>query len=61
MDSLVMLHAGPHPLACGPVYAPPDIRLQVFRSAPMEPDDSCRSRCPENERGYINTERHVRT
>jgi uncharacterized protein len=61
MDSLVMLHAGPHPLAPGPVYTPPDIRLQVFRSAPIGPDDPCRSRCPENERGYVNTERHVRS
>ena len=59
MDTIVMLHAGPHPLARGPRYAPPDVRLQAFRSAPMEPDDICRSRCPENERGYINTSRHV--
>jgi uncharacterized protein len=61
MDSLVMFHAGPHPLAPGPVYAPPDIRLQAFRSAPIGPEDPCRSRCPENERGYLNTERHVRS
>jgi uncharacterized protein len=61
MDSIVMLHAGPHPLARGPRYAPPDVRLQVFRSAPLKPDDACRSRCPENQRGYTNTERHVRS
>lgn len=58
MDTIVMLHAGPHPLATGSRYAPPDVRLQAFRSAPIGPDDPCRSRCPENERGYINTERH---
>jgi urea carboxylase-associated protein 2 len=59
MDTIVLLHSGPHPLAIGPTYAPPDIRLQVYRSAPIRPDDACRNRCPENERGYLNTERHV--
>jgi uncharacterized protein len=59
MDTIVLLHAGPHPLAAGPRYAPPDVRLQAFRSAPIAPGDACRSRCPENERGYVNTERHV--
>jgi uncharacterized protein len=59
MDTIVLLHAGPHPLATGTTYAPPDVRLQVFRSAPIATGDACRTRCPENERGYINTERHV--
>lgn len=59
MDSIVLLHAGPHPLAGGARHAPPDIRMEVFRSAPLREDDPCRRRCPENERGYLNTERHV--
>jgi urea carboxylase-associated protein 2 len=59
MDCIVLLHAGPHPLAPGKHYAPPDVRLEVFRSAPLAADDPCRHRCPENERGYLNTERHV--
>jgi urea carboxylase-associated protein 2 len=59
MDSIVLLHAGPHPLAPGRRHAPPDIQLAVFRSAPLAADDPCRHRCPENERGYLNTERHV--
>jgi urea carboxylase-associated protein 2 len=59
MDSIVLLHAGPHPLAAGTHYAPPDVRMEVFRSAPLAADDACRRRCPENERGYLNTERHV--
>ena len=58
MDTIVLLHAGPHPLATGTTYAPPDVRLQVYRSAPIAPGDACRTRCPENERGYLNTERH---
>jgi uncharacterized protein len=59
MDSIVILHAGPHPLATGSRYAPADVLLHAFRSAPISPDDACRNRCPENVRGYLNTERHV--
>jgi uncharacterized protein len=57
MDSLVMLHAGPHPLAQSTVYAPASIRLSAHRGAPPAADDPCRTRCPENARGFINTER----
>jgi uncharacterized protein len=59
MDSIVLLHAGPHPLASGSRYAPPDVQLHAWRSAPVAAHDPCRTRCPENERGYANTERHV--
>ncbi len=31
MDTIVALHAGPHPLATGTIYAPPAIRLQARR------------------------------
>jgi uncharacterized protein YcgI (DUF1989 family) len=57
MDTLVLLHAGPHPLATGTPYAPAGVRLQAFRAATPGPDDTCRTRCPENARGFINTER----
>jgi urea carboxylase-associated protein 2 len=57
MDSLVMLHAGPHPLASGPRHAPAGVLLQAFRAPPPAVDDVCRTRCPENARGFINTER----
>src|SRR5688572_14663216 len=57
MDSLVLLHAGPHPLAAGGTWAPPAIGLEA-RSAPAPAsDDPCRNRCPENARGFLNTER----
>jgi hypothetical protein len=59
MDCIVLLHAGPHPLASGPHYAPPDVQLVACRSLPVPADDACRTRCPENARGYLNTERHV--
>jgi uncharacterized protein len=57
MDTIVALHAGPHPLAKATQYAPPAIRLQARRGTPPAADDLCRIRCPENARGYINTER----
>lgn len=58
MDTLVLLHAGPHPLQPGGNYAPPGVLLQARRAAPVAPDDACRKRCPENARGFINTERY---
>ena len=57
MDTIVALHAGPHPLSTATKYAPPAIQLQARRGTPPAADDPCRTRCPENTRGYINTER----
>ncbi len=59
MDCIVILHAGPHPLDAGNRYTPAGVELQAFRNAPASLDDPCRNRCPENVRGYLNTERHV--
>jgi hypothetical protein len=59
MDTIVILHAGPHPLARGNRHAPPGVMLAARRSAPVAADDPCRTRCPENERGYLNTERYL--
>jgi urea carboxylase-associated protein 2 len=61
MDCIVVLHAGPHPLAQGNRHSPAGALLQAYRSAPMATDDPCRTRCPENGRGYLNTERYVAT
>jgi len=57
MDSLVLLYAGPHALAAGTSYTPAGVLLQAYRAAPVGADDVCRTRCPENARGFINTER----
>jgi urea carboxylase-associated protein 2 len=57
MDTIVVLHAGPHPLAAGGAYQPSAIVLQARRGAAPAEDDPCRTRCPENTRGFINTER----
>jgi urea carboxylase-associated protein 2 len=57
MDTIVLLHAGPHPLATDSRYAPAGVRLEARRGAPPAADDLCRNRCPENARGFVNTER----
>jgi len=57
MDTLVLLHAGPHPLDTGARHEPAGIRLVARRAAPPAVDDVCRTHCPENARGFINTER----
>jgi hypothetical protein len=59
MDCIVILHAGPHPLAQGSKYAPPGVTLAAWRSPPAGADDACRMRCAENQRGYLNTERYL--
>ncbi|MEO6186172.1 MAG: urea amidolyase associated protein UAAP1 [Steroidobacteraceae bacterium] len=59
MDCIVLLHAGPHPLASGNHYAPVDVLLETRISQPVAANDACRTRCPENTRGYLNTEHHV--
>ena len=57
MDTLVLLHAGPHPLDARTHYKPAAVLLQASRAAPPAADDVCRVRCPENARGFMNTER----
>jgi urea carboxylase-associated protein 2 len=56
MHTLVLLYAGPHPLDGGRTWAPGEVRLQATLTGPAPIDDRCRSHCPENWRGFINTE-----
>lgn len=58
MDTIVLLHAGPHPLDAGSRHAPPGVQLTAWRSTPLAADDACVMRCPENVRGYRNTAMH---
>jgi hypothetical protein len=58
MDTLVVLSAAPHPLDPGPAYQPAAVRLSAWRAAPVASDDRCRNACPENQRGFVNTERY---
>ena len=58
MDTIVVLHAGPHPLDERPRHDPPSVQLAAFKSLPLADDDACLTRCPENRRGYRNTRMH---
>ncbi len=58
MDTLLILDTGMHPLNPSPTYLVKPIQVLVTKSSPSDPRDSCRTFCPENERGFINTERY---
>jgi len=57
MNVLVLMSAAPHPLDDAPSYAPGDVQLTAWRSGTAGVNDPCRLSCPENDRGFINTER----
>jgi uncharacterized protein len=58
MNVLVILNTCPHPLDPSPKYNPKPVGLSVRRVEPPGPDDPCRLSRPENERGFILTERY---
>jgi urea carboxylase-associated protein 2 len=58
MNLLVVLDTGQHPLDPNPLYAPKRAHFSVCKAPPVAADDLCRRACPENERGFINTERY---
>jgi urea carboxylase-associated protein 2 len=58
MNSLVVLNTCLHPLAPGGAYNPQPVELVVWASPPPGPNDVVRKFRPENERGFINTERY---
>jgi hypothetical protein len=58
MNALVVLNTCVHPLNPATAYAPKPVHLAVRTSPPPTPDDPCRKSRPENERGFILTERY---
>lgn len=58
MNTLVVLDANQHPLDPSLQYSPKPVHLAVYRTGTAASDDLCRRSCPENERGYTNTERY---
>ena len=58
MNVLIILNTGPHPLDPNSHYAPKPVRLLVKRVPLPTMDDACRRSRPENERGFILTERY---
>ena len=60
MSCLVALSTAPHPLEPRPEYAPGPVGLLAWRSGTARADDECRLSCPENGRGFQNTELYYR-
>ncbi|HEY3840227.1 MAG TPA: urea amidolyase associated protein UAAP1 [Bryobacteraceae bacterium] len=58
MNVLMVLDTGQHPLNPGRSYDPKPVHFSVRQAAPVAADDPCRVSCPENGRGFINTERY---
>ena len=56
MNTLVVLSTCQHPLDPSLHYRPRQVRISSFATAPAAQDDPCRKRCPENQRGFRNTE-----
>lgn len=56
MDTLLLVSTAPHPLDPSTTYAPKKVGLVAWQSGTAGPDDPCRLSCPENRRGYYNTE-----
>ena len=56
MDVLVALSTAPHPLDPRAEYRPGKVGLVAWQSGTAGADDLCRHSCPENRRGFANTE-----
>jgi urea carboxylase-associated protein 2 len=56
MDTLALFHAGPHPLDRSATFNAQPVTLSAWYSGPAPAVDACRDRCPENQRGFRNTE-----
>jgi urea carboxylase-associated protein 2 len=58
MNTLVILNNCQHPLDPAPQYQPRVIELALWKSGNVPHDDLCRNHCPENQRGFVNTENY---
>jgi uncharacterized protein len=58
MNVLVILNTCQHPLDPNPNYAPKPVQLSVHKAAAPAMDDPCRISRPENERGFVLTQRY---
>lgn len=56
MHTLLVLSTCPHPLDPATEYRPRPVTLTASRSPAVSLQDACRTRCPENARGFQNTE-----
>ncbi len=58
MNTLVILNACQHPMDPDTTYRPAPVKLTIQRVPAAAADDVCRTFRPENERGFILTERY---
>ena len=58
MNVLVIIDTGQHPLDPARTYSPVPVRVAVRKAGPAAVDDACRIGCPENGRGFTNTDRY---
>ena len=58
LNTLVILNTCPHPLAPAGTYDPKPVHAVVFSNPPPDQDDIVRTFRPENERGFIITDRY---
>ncbi len=56
MKTLVVFHTCPHPLNPAADYPKKPVTYQIRQSAPVAEDDFCKNWCPENQRGFKNTQ-----
>lgn len=61
MNVLLVLSTCPHVLDPAPEWAPKPVQVRIARVPAPGPDDVCRTHCPENARGFANTERMFAT
>ncbi len=54
LDTLVLLHACPHPLDESPEYPAKHVKIEIGLAEPVTDDDYCRNFRPENVRGFDN-------
>ena len=58
MNVLAVLDTGQHPLDPAGRYAPVPVQVAIRHAAAGGTGDPCRIACPENTRGFVNTERY---
>jgi urea carboxylase-associated protein 2 len=56
MDTLLAFSSAPHPLDPAPAYSPRRVAIVAWRSGTAGAEDVCRHSCPQNQRGFANTE-----
>lgn len=59
LSALVCITTAPHPLQRRPEYRSSAVQMSLWRGPAVTADDPCRMHCPENQRGFINTERYA--